>query len=160
MTTGNVVKFGLLASAIAAAFLLQTGQVVFGADAPGQASAIAAGEQLYAENCASCHGDNLEGQQDWRSPGEDERLPAPPHDETGHTWHHADRMLFDYTKRGGKAVLADQGVEFDSGMPGFGDDLGDEEIWNILAFIQSTWPELQLQLQAERTRFDNERGGN
>jgi mono/diheme cytochrome c family protein len=45
-------------------------------------------------------------------------------------------------------------------MPGFGDDLGDEEIWNILAFIQSTWPELQLQLQAERTRFDNERGGN
>jgi mono/diheme cytochrome c family protein len=69
-------------------------------------------------------------------------------------------MLFDYTKRGGKAVLADQGVEFDSGMPGFGDDLGDEEIWNILAFIQSTWPELQLQLQAERTRFDNERGGN
>lgn len=155
----------ILLGAAAIVLIGATGWVVSQESSPQSITApnepdIQVGQALYGEYCASCHGDNLEGKQDWRSPGEDERLPAPPHDETGHTWHHADRMLFDYTKRGGKAVLADQGVEFDSGMPGFGDDLGDEEIWNILAFIQSTWPELQLQLQAERTRFDNERGGN
>lgn len=121
---------------------------------------VQAGKALYGEYCASCHGDNLEGQPNWRSPGEDGKLPAPPHDATGHTWHHADGMLFDYTKHGGKAVLARQGVEFDSSMPGFGEELSDDDIWNILAFIQSTWPERQRQLQAERTRFDNERGGN
>lgn len=121
---------------------------------------IQAGRTLYSEYCASCHGEKLEGQPDWRSPGADGRLPAPPHDATGHTWHHPDRVLFDYTKRGGKAALASQGVEFDSGMPGFGEDLSDQDIWNILGFIQSTWPERQRQIQAERTQFDNERGGN
>src|SRR6056297_4054276 len=109
------------------------------------------GERLYIENCASCHGANLEGQPDWRSPGPDGLLPAPPHDETGHTWHHPDGVLFDYTKLGGKAALALQGVEFESGMPGFGDQLSDAEIWNIIAYIQSTWPERQRAIQAERS---------
>lgn len=27
-------------------------------------------------------------------------LPAPPHDERGHTWHHPDRVLFEVTKLG------------------------------------------------------------
>ena len=121
---------------------------------------IEAGRVLYGEFCAACHGDNLEGQTDWRSPGPDGRLPAPPHDETGHTWHHPDRLLFDYTKLGGKAALANQGVEFDSGMPVFAAELSDEEIWNVLAFIQSTWPERQRRIQAERTSADTETGGN
>ena len=51
-----------------------------------------AGQVLYQENCASCHGANLEGEPDWRSPKEDGRLPAPPHDETGHTWHHGEGL--------------------------------------------------------------------
>ncbi|MDG1430593.1 MAG: c-type cytochrome [Paracoccaceae bacterium] len=156
MTTGNVVKFGLLASAIAAAFLLQTGQVVFGADAPGQASAIAAGEQLYAENCASCHGANLEGQPDWRTKGPDGKLPAPPHDNSGHTWHHSDSVLFNYTKLGGAELMKQQGIDFDSGMPGFGDILTDDEINNILSFIKSTWPEREKRVQAERTNAEKQ----
>ena len=53
----------------------------------------------YQEYCASCHGVNLEGQSNWRSRNEDGTLPAPPHDETGHTWHHETEMLFEYTKR-------------------------------------------------------------
>jgi len=115
---------------------------------------VAAGEVLYAENCAACHGVNLEGQENWRSPDEDGRMPAPPHDASGHTWHHADRILFDYTKMGGKAILAARGVEFNSGMPGFGDQLSDAEIWNILAYIKSTWPERERAVQAERTVQD------
>ena len=112
---------------------------------------LVAGKALYAEACAACHGVNLEGQENWRSPGEDGRLPAPPHDETGHTWHHSDQVLFDYIKLGGREVMAAQGIEFDSGMPGFGDQLSDQEIWNILGFIKSIWPEEIQDMQAART---------
>jgi len=112
---------------------------------------VVVGKALYAETCAACHGANLEGQENWRSPDEDGRLPAPPHDETGHTWHHADQILFDYTKLGGRAMMAAQGMEFDSGMPGFADQLTDQEIWNILGYIKSTWPERVQETQAVRT---------
>jgi mono/diheme cytochrome c family protein len=118
------------------------------------------GEQLYQSSCASCHGAGLEGQPDWRSPGPDSVLPAPPHDETGHTWHHADSLLFDYTKLGGKAALARQGVAFESGMPGFGIQLSDAQIWNVLAYIKSTWPDRQRQVQAERSAAERQREGN
>ncbi|BBU59608.1 MULTISPECIES: c-type cytochrome [Rhodobacterales] len=121
---------------------------------------IAEGEVLYAENCASCHGAELQGQPDWRAPGPDGRLPAPPHDETGHTWHHSDRVLFGYTKLGGKGFMAQQGMEFDSGMPGFDDRLSDQQIRNILAYIRSTWPDRTQQVQAERSKADMENGDN
>lgn len=112
---------------------------------------IASGEILYGEYCAACHGGNLEGQSDWQSPGPDGRLPAPPHDETGHTWHHPDSVLFQYTKLGGHDALALQDIDFNSGMPGFADQLEDREIWQILAFIRSTWPERERAAQAART---------
>lgn len=112
---------------------------------------IAAGAQLYADNCASCHGANLEGQGDWRSPGADGRLPAPPHDETGHTWHHSDAVLFNYTALGGRAALAEQGMDFDSGMPGFAALLSEQDIWNTLAYIKSTWPDREREVQAARS---------
>lgn len=102
---------------------------------------LAQGRVLYVEACASCHGAELEGQRDWQTPNPDGTYPAPPHSAEGHTWHHADAMLFDYVKRGGQAVLADLGVEFRSGMPGFGDTLTDAEIEAVLAYIRSTWPE-------------------
>lgn len=116
---------------------------------------VGAGKTLYQENCASCHGSNLEGQsEDWRSPGEDGLLPAPPHDETGHTWHHGDMLLFTYTQLGGAETLAQQGMEFESGMPGFGDSLSDQDIWNIIAFIKSTWPERVREIQSVRTEAE------
>lgn len=120
---------------------------------------IAQGEVLYSQSCASCHGANLEGQPDWQTPDSNGPLRAPPHDETGHTWHHPDRVLFQYTKLGGRAFLAQQGTEFDSGMPAFGADLTDRQIWNILAYIQSTWPERARATQAERTAADLANGG-
>jgi mono/diheme cytochrome c family protein len=110
-----------------------------------------AGEVLYQASCAACHGANLEGQANWRYPGDDGRLPAPPHDIEGHTWHHGDEMLFSYIKLGGKEALAREGVDFNSAMPGFSEQLDDQQIRNILAYIKSTWPEQQRQYQAERT---------
>lgn len=115
---------------------------------------IVAGQVLYQENCASCHGANLEGEPDWRAAKEDGTLPAPPHDETGHTWHHGEGLLFNYTKLGGKEALASQGIDFNSGMPGFGEQLSDQKIWDILAYIKSTWPARQQELQATRTESE------
>lgn len=108
-------------------------------------STIALGKKIYAQQCAACHGQNLEGQPDWRSRLADGRLPAPPHDETGHTWHHPDALLFDVTKYGG-AKNAPPG--FVSGMPAFGGKLTDREIGTVLAYIKSRWPEPVRQRQA------------
>ncbi len=121
---------------------------------------ISAGEALYEENCAACHGADLEGQANWRSPGDDGRLPAPPHDETGHTWHHGDQVLFEYTKLGGRALMEAQGMEFDSGMPGFGDQLSDSEIWQILGYIKSTWPLRIQEVQSARSEGESRKRNN
>lgn len=111
----------------------------------------AAGRALYLEHCAACHGVDLEGQPNWRSSGADGVYPAPPHDETGHTWHHDDAMLIDYITRGGQAVLDDMGVTFNSGMPGFGSVLDEQEIEAILDYIKSSWPRHIRDVQAQRS---------
>ena len=109
------------------------------------------GEALYKEHCALCHGAKLEGQPNWRQVGKDGLLPAPPHDRTGHTWHHDNMLLFDYTKLGGKALMEARGISgLKSGMQGFGDVLTDDEIWDILAYIRSTWPQRIKRIQASR----------
>lgn len=65
-------------------------------------------------------------------------LPAPPHNASGHAWHHSDEQLFAIT-RFGTATLVGNGYEID--MIGFGDSLGDDEILAVLDYIKSTWPE-------------------
>lgn len=109
------------------------------------------GQILYRENCASCHGGDLQGQPNWRRADENGVLPAPPHDETGHTWHHDNQLLYDYTRLGGEAALAARGVAgFASGMPAFGDVLSDGDIWDTLAYIRSTWPARIQEIQQSR----------
>ncbi|RKF12474.1 cytochrome c [Roseovarius spongiae] len=119
------------------------GESVTGAD-------IAAGEALYAESCASCHGAELEGQPDWRRRLDNGRMPAPPHDETGHTWHHSDRNLFIVTKGGVGAIVPG----YESDMPAFEDILTDDEIADVLSYIKSTWPDRQREFQAEVSAND------
>ena len=112
---------------------------------------IVSGEENYQLHCASCHGVDLEGQPNWRKLKADGSLPAPPHDETGHTWHHDTKMLFDYTKYGGQKTLAAVGItDYNSGMPGYEDVLSDLQIWEVLAFIRSTWPKEIQDLHATR----------
>lgn len=112
---------------------------------------IAAGEVLYRDHCAACHGVNLQGERNWQFQNPDGTMPAPPHDETGHTWHHDNELLFEYTRLGGEGLMAARGSSgFKSGMPGFEDILSDDDIWNILAFIRSTWPERVKEVQAMR----------
>ena len=116
---------------------------------PEDAAEVALGQTVYQEACASCHGANLEGQPNWRMRLDNGRLPAPPHDATGHTWHHPDPLLFEITKQGVEA-FAPEGYESD--MPGFADSLSDEEIWAVLAFIKSSWPPAIRDRQAAITR--------
>ncbi|WP_028464230.1 c-type cytochrome [Nisaea denitrificans] len=118
------------------------------------AAQLVLGQEDYAANCASCHGANLEGQPDWRRRNENGRMPAPPHDANGHTWHHADRQLFTITKLGVSAIVPG----YESDMPAFEGILSDDEIVAVLAFIKSTWPERERGFQAEVTA--NDEGGS
>ena len=95
------------------------------------------GEAIYAENCASCHGADLEGQPDWRTPAANGRALAPPHDESGHTWHHPDAQLFQIVKFGTAAMV---GNGYESDMAGYEAVLTDAEILDVMAYIKSTWP--------------------
>ena len=104
---------------------------------PGDVEAVALGARLYAAHCASCHGVALQGQQDWRQRKPNGRLPAPPHDRSGHTWHHSDEALFRIT-RDGLGAFAPPGYLSD--MPAFGALLNDGEIAAVVTFIKSTWP--------------------
>lgn len=113
---------------------------------------MATGRALYAQHCASCHGADRQGQPDWQTPHPDGSLPAPPHDETGHTWHHDDTFLTDYILRGGQAVLDDLGVAFPSAMPGFADSLNPQDAAAILAYLKSHWPHDLRTHQAGLTR--------
>jgi mono/diheme cytochrome c family protein len=63
-------------------------------------------------------------------------MPAPPHDPSGHTWHHSDQQLFEMTKFGPGALVPG----YQSDMPAFADKLSDADIWAVISFIESTWP--------------------
>ena len=104
---------------------------------PDDAALVAQGAEVYAAECAACHGAALEGQPDWREQGASGLLPAPPHDASGHTWHHDDATLFTLTKHGLAGLMDDAPP---SGMPAFGGVLTDEEIVAVLSYIKSTWP--------------------
>lgn len=118
---------------------------------PTDTRSVAYGRALYVSHCAACHGAALEGQPDWRQRRADGRLPAPPHDESGHTWHHPDAVLFDITRNGMvPGRTAPQGYESD--MPAYAGILSDQDIVAVLAYIKSTWPPEILALQDEVNR--------
>lgn len=108
------------------------------------------GRILYEEYCAACHGLALEGQPDWMTRNEEGRLPAPPHDETGHTWHHSDRQLLEVIRDGLGAIVPG----YESDMPAFGDELSDAQILSILDYLKEHWPERQREYQKARSIND------
>ena len=112
---------------------------------------VVSGAKVYADNCAACHGTKLEGQPNWREKLPSGRMPAPPHDESGHTWHHTDEVLFGITKYGVTPKYAPPGYQSD--MPAFGDKLSDDDLWAVLSFIESHWKTKELlEARAEMIR--------
>lgn len=114
------------------------GQALDYALQPDNGRLVGMGAKVYAENCASCHGVRLEGQANWRERDAEGMLPAPPHDESGHTWHHPDPYLFLVTKYGIEAVI---GRPYANNMPAYEGDLSDEQIIAVLSYIKSQWPD-------------------
>ena len=112
--------------------------------------AVALGAALYADNCGACHGADLAGEPgfDWRQRKADGTFPGPPHNETGHTWHHPDGLLIEMIAKGGAAFLGGEGV---SGMPDFADVLSPREIASVLAFIKASWPQNIQERQRQAT---------
>lgn len=110
---------------------------------------LATGRTIYQARCAACHGARLEGQPNWRERNAAGLLPAPPHDASGHTWHHPDPLLFDITKFG--TARAANLKDYDSAMPAFEGVLTDAEIIAVLSWIKSQWPQDIREQQEEVT---------
>lgn len=165
-----MIRRGLIAGAVAVAAVavLAAVLVLHGGDArdlktsapafidPSDANLVSRGKVIYASHCAACHGANLEGQPNWRQRLPNGRLPAPPHDETGHTWHHPDALLIDIVKNGlvpGRTAPDD----YRSDMPAYGQSLPDADIVAVLSYIKSTWPAEALEAQKTVTRQQSHR---
>lgn len=89
---------------------------------------VAQGKAVYDANCASCHGDKLQGQDDWKALAAKGEKAAPALDATGHGWHHSDADLVAAIRQGAEP------------MPAFDGTLSDEEIDAVLAYFKSSWP--------------------
>ena len=103
---------------------------------------VSAGEKVFNENCLSCHGIAGRGVVHWRQRQSDGSFPPPPLNGTAHTWHHPLSALEQTIKNGG--------AQFGGKMPAFKDVLGGDEIENVLAYIQSQWPEEIYQVWEEK----------
>lgn len=146
LVIGGLAYFGLVVLVVGWFLMVSSGK-------PGRASLdperVALGETVYLTKCARCHGIDLEGEPDWETQRADGTWPAPPQDETGHAFEHADFDLFEYVKYGG-ARFARPGDR--SNMPAYGDELSTAEIWAVIAYIKSQWPE-DIRKQQETRNF-------
>ena len=86
------------------------------------AESIAAGKNLYADNCLSCHGETGAGDGPAAA-----ALNPPPADLITHVPLHPDRVLFGFIH---------DGIP-DTGMAGAGSTLSDDEIWHVVNYIQT-----------------------
>ncbi len=130
------------AAAAAPALLIACGAALLsscsGSFSAAEQAQIEAGRQIYLTHCAACHGQDLEGQPDWQEPNPDGTFKAPPHDASGHTWHHDDATILDRI-RGGAAALPEK-LQWISNMPAYEEILTEEEIQALLVYIKSSWP--------------------
>lgn len=99
------------------------------------------GYKLYQASCAECHGKQGEGAVNWQQVGADGKYPPPPLNGTGHAWHHPKRALFYTVKKGSPGGKGN--------MPAWEGKLTDEEIVDILAWMQSNWPDELYQAWAK-----------
>jgi mono/diheme cytochrome c family protein len=96
---------------------------------------VAQGREVFEQTCAACHGQNAEGYAN--------ELAAPALDHSEHAWHHPDQQIHDWVKNG-KLGLG-------SAMPALGDQLSDEEIAAVIAYLHTLWTPEQLETQQDIT---------
>jgi len=95
---------------------------------------LRAGQKLYQENCAECHGKNAEGPAgDWHVADKEGKFPPPPLNGTAHAWHHPLKGLA-HTIRNGTTAIG-------GNMPAWKDKLSDDDIFAIVMWLSSLWPD-------------------
>ncbi len=92
---------------------------------PATSDVIARGETTYTQQCLSCHG--VDGHGDGTLA--DGMFPKPADFSAAHTKVHPDGQLFDWIQNGKPGT----------DMPAFGSTLTDEQIWEVLHYIQVTF---------------------
>ena len=97
------------------------------------------GQEIFAANCAVCHGPEGQGQPGWHIPKGDGTLPPPPLNGDGHTWHHPDGFLYRYVSGGGRMLEGSGLPGFKTAMPAFGETLTHDEIIAVLEYVKSMW---------------------
>jgi len=109
------------------------------------------GKEVYQANCATCHGSEAEGAQNWATPRPDGLYPPAPHDDAGHTWHHSDHVLYETIRDGMDDPLRPGSL---LRMPAFGGKLSDIEIRALIEYFKSLWTEEHRRWQLEQTLSD------
>lgn len=90
------------------------------------------GAALFAQHCASCHGQAAQGlAADWKQKLPDGSFPPPPLNGSAHTWHHNLSVL--------DQVIAEGGVLLGGKMPGFGSELSADQRRAVIAYFQEFW---------------------
>jgi len=105
---------------------------------------VSRGKDVFAANCAGCHGQNAESTPNWQSLDANGNYPPPPLNGTAHAWHHPLAVL--------KMVIEEGGEPMGGVMPGWDDRLSDQQIVDVIASFQSYWPDDTYQLWLKRER--------
>lgn len=137
---------GILALLLVPALAGASGAPAIPSDTPEE---VAQGRQIYEQYCAACHGLQGEGAPGWKKPDEKGEMPPPPHDETGHTWRHSDRMLFEMIAEGWRHPFnkSDRLT-----MPAFENILTDQEIRAVIEYLRTLWTEEQRLYQQSESQ--------
>ena len=115
------------------------------------AAQVAQGKQIYQQKCLICHGENGVGAPNWRVPDANGNFPPPPHDDTGHTWHHPDRVLYEAIHDGMHDPLRPNSP---LRMPAFGDTFSDADIRAVIVYLKSLWNREHQEFQWMQTIED------
>lgn len=93
------------------------------------------GREVFTRVCAECHGENGEGYAN--------ELQSPALNQTEHAYHHPDQQIYDWIVNG-KLGLGRQ-------MPPFGEQLTEDEVQAVIAYLHTQWTPEQLEIQQDIT---------
>lgn len=102
------------------------------------------GKDIFANNCASCHGFKAEKTLTWKKKLEDGSYPPPPLNDKAHAWHHPYSQLHEIIKNGGSS--------YGGAMPAFKDKLNDSQIDSAISYFQSFWADKYYGYWLERDK--------